>query len=235
MATQPISPSGAVYSGGGYVAEVATRPLSVAASYQIAGTLLAQGALRPISDAGVRSELDGFLRVGADRALSPALLRYATAGILSFLNVRFLSAALGTYAAGTVVRSAATRSMSPGFLGFVPPPPAPPEDTSPPTVANFAPAPGTPIARGAPIAFDVTDDSGTFRRIFVMAHFPRLGVTEVIHDGDGFRGPYAAASARAFIAYGFRYSVLRGGGWPDAPTILVHAIDASGNEDGGAS
>ena len=54
--------------------------------------------------------------------------------------------------------------------------------------------------------------------------------THHVHDGDAFRGHYAASSSRTMIAAGFRYSVLRTGGWPAAPTIQTFAIDRAGNE-----
>lgn len=162
--------------------------------------------------------------------MSRALSKYVAGGIVSFLNLRVLSQALGAYAPGSIVRAGAVRLISPGYLLFVPPPEAPPVDATAPTVGNFNPAPGTPIARTGPVSFDVTDESGDFRRIFVVAFFPATGVTEVVHDGDGFRGFYAASSSRTMIAAGFRYTVLRSGGWPAAPTIQTFAIDRAGNE-----
>jgi hypothetical protein len=230
MALQPISESGAVWSRSGYVREPPKRPLSVGGSYQVAATLLAESPRRPISDAGVRSDLGGFSRVEADRALSSAVVAYAGDSFLSLLNLRVLSQALSAYAPSTIVRSGAARPLSPSYLLFVPQPPAPPVDTSVPVVGNFNPTPGTPIARTGPISFEVTDDSGDFRRIFVVAFFPATGVTEVVHDGDGFRGHYAAGSSRSMIAGGFRYTLLRTSGWPGAPTIQTFAIDRAGNE-----
>lgn len=230
MALQPISETGAVYARGGYSRELATRALAIGASYQIAGTLLAEGPLRPVSEAGVRADVGGFLRVEADRVLSEALPAYAGGSFLSFLNLRVLSQPLAAYAFTSLVRAGAERLLSPSYLLFIPEPPAPPADTAAPVVANFDPAPGTPIARTAAVSFDVTDESGDFRRIFVVTFYPATGATEVVHDGDAFRGHYAASSSRTMIAAGFRYSVLRTGGWPAAPTIQTFAIDRAGNE-----
>jgi hypothetical protein len=230
MAVQPISQSGAVSSRSGYVREPPSRPLSVGGSYQVAATLLVEGARRPISDAGVRSDQGGFIRVEADRALSSALIGYADGSFLSLLNLRVLSQALSAYAPSTIMRSGAARPLSASYLLFVPLPPAPPVDASVPLVGNFNPAPGTPIVRTGPISFEVTDDSGDFGRIFVVAFFPSTGVTEVVHDGDGFRGHYVAGSSRTMIAGGFRYTLLRTNGWPGAPTIQTFAIDRAGNE-----
>ncbi len=110
------------------------------------------------------------------------------------------------------------------------PPPPPVPDTTPPVVSGFDPAPGTQIARNQTIQFDVTDDSGAFARIFVVAFFKLTGIQEVIHDGIGFVGFYSATSTRVVITNGFRYIVLRSGGWIEAPTIRVFPIDSSGNE-----
>lgn len=119
-----------------------------------------------------------------------------------------------------------------GFFVHGTPPPVPPPvvDTTPPVVSGFDPAPGTQITRTQAIDFDVTDDSGLFARIFVVAFFKSTGVQEVIHDGTGFVGFFTATSSRVVIANGFRYTVLRSGGWTEAPTIRVFPIDAAGNE-----
>lgn len=111
-----------------------------------------------------------------------------------------------------------------------PPPPVPVGDVTPPVVSAFDPAPGAQIQRTAPIEFDVTDDSGSFARIFVVALFKATGAQEVVHDGDAFVGFYTATSSRVPITNGFRYTVARFGGWPAAPTIRVFPIDAAGNE-----
>lgn len=229
MATQPIGQSGAVYSRSGYPAFPAIRPISAGGAFPISGRTF-YSATRPLSSSGARADAAGFARVEADRPMSRALSTYVAGGIVSFLNLRVLSQALGAYAPGSIMRAGAVRLISPGYLLFVPPPPAPPVDATAPAVGNFNPAPGTPIARTGPVSFDVTDDSGDFRRIFVVAFFPATGVTEVVHDGDGFRGFYAASSSRMMISAGFRYTVLRSGGWPAAPTIQTFAIDRAGNE-----
>lgn len=95
-----------------------------------------------------------------------------------------------------------------------------------PTIANFLPAPGTPISRSTPVEFDVTDVV-LIRRVVVEANLG--GATELVHDGDGFSPGYATSS-RTAISGGFHYLVARQGGWPSAPTIKVIAVDSSGNE-----
>jgi len=108
--------------------------------------------------------------------------------------------------------------------------PAPVGDIIPPVIGNFDPTPGSALARTDPVAFDVTDDSGSFIRIFVVAFFATIGDQEVIHDGGAFVGRYSAASSRVPITNGFRYTVTRNGGWLGPPTIRIFPIDAAGNQ-----
>ncbi len=102
-------------------------------------------------------------------------------------------------------------------------------DADPPIVNNFSPSNSSPLAKGQAISFDVTDNSGAFRRIIVIAAYP-TGEVEVVYDGSNFRGFYAVKSSRSLITRGFHFSVLRSNGWPSAPTITVYAIDQKGNE-----
>lgn len=103
----------------------------------------------------------------------------------------------------------------------------------PPEVGNVSPAPGTPITTTTPLVFEVTDDSGTFRRIILAVAFSAgelAGVTEIAHDGDAFVGHYSTGCTRDPIAGGFRFTLLRAGGWPASPTLRVFAVDTAGNE-----
>ena len=104
-------------------------------------------------------------------------------------------------------------------------------DTTVPVVGGFSPALGGTIQSSQPITFDVTDDSGAFRRVLVHARFAD-GLEEVVHNGTAFRGLYQTTSARVLIAGGFRYTILRSGGWPQGGPVAVNvfAIDAVGNE-----
>lgn len=110
--------------------------------------------------------------------------------------------------------------------------PTPPPTPTPPVVGSFSPAPGTSITASTPLEFSVTDNSGLFTRIILIADFRALGIREIIHDGYAFgpnyRGPY---NSIASIANGFRYSALRTGGWPESPTIQPFAIDREGTEN----
>ncbi len=99
-----------------------------------------------------------------------------------------------------------------------------------PIVGNQVPAPGSLLTRQQPVAFDVTDESGVFRRILIHVKYSNGGATEVVHNGDVFETPYTTASRRTTIAGGYRYSVLRSGGWPTAPTFIAYPIDLEGVE-----
>lgn len=102
-------------------------------------------------------------------------------------------------------------------------------DVTDPVVHNFVPAVGSYISSSQPISFDVTDDSGKFRRIIVHVAFAD-GTEEVAHNGESFRGYYSTTSTRVLITNGWRYTVMRSGGWPSTPTFNVFAIDVEGNE-----
>lgn len=103
-------------------------------------------------------------------------------------------------------------------------------DTTPPVIGNLSPAPGTTIASTDALSFDVTDNRGTFRRVIVAVYFPTTGITEMVHDGDVFVGYFVGSSSRVVIAGGFRYTILRSGGWIGSPTVRIFPIDLSGNE-----
>ena len=121
----------------------------------------------------------------------------------------------------------ATTTTSALFTRF---PAVAPVDTTPPVIANMTPTPGTLLQPTDPISFDVTDNTGLFRRVMVAVFFPSTGITELVHDGDGFLGFFATSSSRALIAGGFRFTLLRVGGWLSSPTVRVFPIDRSGNE-----
>lgn len=102
---------------------------------------------------------------------------------------------------------------------------------TPPTITNFVPAVGSQITRLQQLQFDVTDD-GPLRRVILEVRYPENGIQEVIHDGVGFGLKYQGGSnTRTQIAGGFRYTMLRDGGWPENPTITPFAIDISGSEN----
>lgn len=100
-------------------------------------------------------------------------------------------------------------------------------DTLAPHVSDFSPSPGTELQTDAPIAFNVVDDTG-LRPVVVVVRYEDIGAADLAHDGADFVDTYEGT--RTPIAGGFRYSLVRRGGWPAAPTIQVFAVDTAGNE-----
>jgi hypothetical protein len=106
-------------------------------------------------------------------------------------------------------------------------------DQSRPVVTVVSPAPGTQIARNAPVVVDVTDDSGTVG-VVLLVRFPNFRVLEGIWDGENWGFNYTSASVkstRVAIANGWRFTLRRDGGWPGAPTFIARGLD--GNLDNG--
>jgi hypothetical protein len=95
-----------------------------------------------------------------------------------------------------------------------------------PAVSNVL-APGE-ITRTTPLVFDVTDGEG-LRRVLPSILFPGRP-PELAHDGEAFTVGYVDDSTRTAITGGWRYSLLRRGGWPAPPTLRVYALDTHGNE-----
>jgi hypothetical protein len=102
-----------------------------------------------------------------------------------------------------------------------------------PTVSNVAPTANSTISATQAIGCDITDadGTGTFRRIILTLTLPN-GTSEVVHNGTAFVYPYATQSTRSSITNGYRYSIVRDGGWPRGSQIVLtpYAIDTSGDE-----
>ena len=104
-----------------------------------------------------------------------------------------------------------------------------PQDLVLPIISNLTPVASSAIPRTQTIAFDVTDDSGTFSVIVVEAVYD-TGKVETIHDGAGLNAPFSGS--RTVITDGFHYSFSRtGAGWPTAGLqIRIRAFDSNANE-----
>jgi hypothetical protein len=101
-------------------------------------------------------------------------------------------------------------------------------DTTPPVVSNVSPPENEEITRTTPVFLDVTDVGG-FRRILLKVSFPD-GTWDLAYDGSTFAPKYVGLSSVTVIATGFRFRLLRAGGWSGAPTVTPYAIDLAGNE-----
>ncbi len=105
-----------------------------------------------------------------------------------------------------------------------------------PIVQNFSPDPADgPIAANTAVSFDVVDAAGTFRDLLILVYFPGTNLVDVAYDGSTFTPFYNAQSSKAAVTdggnSGLHFVLNRAGGWPAAPTFVVHAIDTSGNEN----
>lgn len=106
---------------------------------------------------------------------------------------------------------------------------------SPPTVTNFV----APLSKFSAASFDVTDDSGLFRAIVILAGFTTAQQdntfpTDVIHIDEGTRTEfsYPYEGVRTAITNGWHYEVRRADGWPGpgvASRIFALPIDQGGS------
>ena len=95
-----------------------------------------------------------------------------------------------------------------------------------PTVSNVTPPSGSRLTnKYAPVQFDVTDVDG-LASVFISV--PMAGKREVIYLSSEFSANYFGSSITA-ITDGFRFVIVRAGGWTEAPLIRVDAIDTGGN------
>lgn len=106
-------------------------------------------------------------------------------------------------------------------------------DVTAPVLSNFNPPFGNSIGENEPITFDLTDNSGQMRLIILHGSYDGVVGHEVIHDGEGFgqRNYSNGSNVRTPISGGFRYTILRDGGWPGTFTLYPFAVDTSGNEN----
>lgn len=100
-------------------------------------------------------------------------------------------------------------------------------DLTPPVVTWISPTPGSVLGPNTPLVFDVTDNVGLARALVKVI----LGQEwELPHDGAGFSPRYIAGSTRTTISGGYRFSLVRSGGWVGSnPTVEPIPIDTSGN------
>jgi len=85
------------------------------------------------------------------------------------------------------------------------------EDVTPPTVTNFSPSPGSSIAPGDSISFDVEDETALVAYFVYVAY--ASGDTEVVCDGSAFTPRFAAGSSRVDSMNLQQFSIARTGGW----------------------
>lgn len=102
---------------------------------------------------------------------------------------------------------------------------------SAPVIDNITPAQPGPLTKFQPLGFDLVDPLGAFvlRRLQIGFGAAPL-VWEDVHDGVAFKGIYAD-STETVISGGYRYSIVRAGGWPYGTQVRVSAlvVDNNGN------
>lgn len=112
-----------------------------------------------------------------------------------------------------------------GDTGGAPTPPTP----TYPTV-NIITSP--PITPTTPIVFDAFDSTNGMRLVFVYVIFPDdVGrPPEVVHDGTAFAPLYSGPSnSRVAISGGYEFTILRNGGWPRTPRLVIIPVNTQGN------
>ena len=93
-------------------------------------------------------------------------------------------------------------------------------------ITVISPAVGTPISKHTPLVVEVTS-STTLQRVFLSVSMGGVLPEEVVHRGGTTFAPtyQNSTNARASIAGGYRFTVLRDGGWPGLPSLHVEAVD----------
>jgi hypothetical protein len=194
---------------------------------------------------------DGFLWNGANATVlqyadptgaartPPAFVRPASA-FMGVVGIYALVPTVGDVAAGIVGRFDAPTGASPPYweFGSVPVVAGGGDGTSP-VVSAITPTPGSAITRETPISFNVTDAGGNLEHTNVCVYYPSLQRFEVLFYSAisgtwgtrpaGFGPQYTGT--RTPITNGFAFSnVIRRGGWPAHPVVVIDPTDTTGNE-----
>ncbi len=103
-----------------------------------------------------------------------------------------------------------------------------------PVISNLVPTVGSAVEVNDPITFDVTDET-SLALVAILVSFAD-GSVFVAHDGDSFRQPFLGSNnLRTNITDGFRFTLLKDGGWidgsgdPSAPTFEYLVLDSGGS------
>lgn len=104
-------------------------------------------------------------------------------------------------------------------------------DPTPPAAVIVSPVEGAAVTPNTALVVRVTDATGNLLRVMIVARFPN-GDEELVGvaSPEGFR--YTArysGSSLSGVTGGADFSVVRTGGWQQAPTLDVYAVDEAGN------
>lgn len=97
--------------------------------------------------------------------------------------------------------------------------------SSPPTIGNISPAPGT-ITRAQAISLRATDALG-LATLVVIADYAS-GRSAVIHDGTSFQPGFTAGSSRTPTTGGYDLVLAEDGGWLGSFTLRTVVVNTSG-------
>lgn len=102
-------------------------------------------------------------------------------------------------------------------------------DVTTPTFTLVSPSAGSTLpASSTPLVFDVKDELSLERVTGVFVAFSDAN-EEVAWDGVAFASAYSAGSTVSTISGGYRFSLVRSGGWKSNPTVYASARDSAGN------
>ena len=88
------------------------------------------------------------------------------------------------------------------------------------------------ISKTTPLVIDIYSSDVPLRRAWVAASYAGLAIDEVVHTSDRFGSAYqGSTNQRTIITNGYRFTILRDGGWPGTPSVIVHAVDTLGAGD----
>jgi hypothetical protein len=88
------------------------------------------------------------------------------------------------------------------------------------------------ISKTTPIIIDVYGTTVPLRRAWINAAYAGVISDDMVHNGDRFGAAYqGVTNNRANITNGYRFTLLRDGGWPGTPSLDVHAVDTQGVGD----
>ena len=88
--------------------------------------------------------------------------------------------------------------------------------------------------KGVPVIFTefVYSTAVPLRRAWVNASYAGFLPDDMVHNSDRFGSAYqGSTNVRSNITNGYRFTLLRDGGWPGTPAITVHAVDTLGAGD----
>jgi hypothetical protein len=95
---------------------------------------------------------------------------------------------------------------------------------SAPTIVVVMPPEVSGVEVTQPLVIDATDENEEVR-LMVVARFEGRGFEEVVHNGARFTPNYNAKSSRTELEHGYRYTVIRNGGWFESPKLDFYAIN----------